>query len=260
MKIPLPSRARDLVAPLGVAFTDGPNGTVVLSGLAVRAWPDGREDRTVSAVINGIGVACFCRLPGLNFDPADPFSGTKTNFVVEVRDTLGRFQPGRVTVAAPAKGAQRFPLYSAPGRAIPPGRIAFRAELWDALNNRPAAFARLTVKLAGNGGTVVAVGLSDADGLLLALGDWPAPKGSAAWTEKRDLALELRYDPAAPRDIARLDDVSAAGTAHAGAIWKSRGPNPADNVPYVPPQLEFDKPTTFRSDGDKFGRLFVTGS
>ncbi len=257
----LPPRTRDLVAPLGLVFTDGPVGPPILDGLSVRAWPDGREDRTVAATITGAGVAGFHRLPGLTFNPADPFAGPTRPFIVEVRDARGRFQTGRVGAAAPVFGATKVVMRSAPTRTVEPGRIAFRAELWDVGNARGAAFALLTVKLAGNGGKTVAAGLADAAGRVLAVGDWPAPKLAGAadkpplWDAPRALILEILYDPAAPRDIPRLDRV----TAVPARAWHRRGPAPdAADEAFVPPDLAAGRPVVFRSAGDASGRLLVT--
>jgi hypothetical protein len=244
------------VAPLGLVFLDGPGGPPVLDGLSVRAWPAGREDRTVAATITGAGAAGFHRLPGVTFDPADPFAGSKRPFVVEVSDALNRFQTGRVGAAAPARGVTTVVMRSAPTRAVAPGRIAFWAELWDATNDRPARFALVTVKLADNGTATVATGMADGAGRLLAVGDWPAPKLAAAaaaatrWDAPRTLALTILYDPAAPGDFPRLDQILAL-TATA---WKRRGPDEA----FVPPALTVGAPVVFRSQGDPRGRLLIT--
>jgi hypothetical protein len=262
--IALPLPARDLVAPLGLVFIDGPGGAPILTGLSVRAWPEGREDRARTATINGAGVAGFHRLPGVQFDPADPFVGPTRPFIVEVTDALRRFQTGRVRVLAPARGVTSVVMRSSPTRVVEPGRITFRSELWDAVNDRPAAFALVIVKLVGNGGTVPATtltaGLTDAAGRLLAVADWPAPKvplsGPAPtvplrWNAPRALTLELLYDPAAPRDVVRLDLVTSAPAARA---WNRRGPDEA----YAPPDLTVDRPVVLRSAGDADGRLLVT--
>ena len=263
----LPPRTRDLVAPLGLVFTDGPVGPAepvgptVLDGLSVSAWPEGGEGGPVAATINGAGVAGFHRLPGLRFNPADPFAGPTRPFIVEVRDARGRFQTGRVGAAAPLAGTVRVEMRSAPTRTVEPGRVAFRAELWDVGNGRGAAFALVTVRLAGNGGKVVATGLADADGRVLAVGDWPPPKATAPadkpplWDAPRALLVEIRYDPAAPRDVPRLDRV----TAVPARAWHRRGPAPgAADEPFVPPDLTAGRPVVFRSAGDAAGRLLVT--
>jgi hypothetical protein len=253
----LPPPSRDLVAPLGLAFTDGPGGPIVLDGLAVRVWPEGREAARVTASINGAGVAGFLRLPGVTIDPTAPFGGATRAFVVEVSDLAARFQTGRVRVLAPAKGITSVALYSAPARAVPSNRLTVCAELWDAVNNRPAAFAVLTVKLAGNGGTVVAAGLADAAGRVLAVGDWPAPKaasptnGTGLWNDPRPITVGVQYDPSAPPSVPRLDLLTGLP---AGSLWDARGPD----APFAPPNLTADGVTVFRSQGDPRGRLLVT--
>ena len=262
-----PPRTRDRVAPLGLVFTDGPPGPAepvgptILDGLSVSAWPAGDEGRRVAATINGAGVAGFHRLPGLRLDPADPFAGPPRPFVVEVRDARGRFQTGRVGAAAPLAGAMRVEMRSAPTRTVEPGRVAFRAELWDVSTGRAAAFALLTVRLAGNGNKVVATGLADAEGRVLAVGDWPAPKSTAPadkpppWYAAQALLLEIRYDPAGPRDVPRLDRV----TAVPARTWHRRGPAPdAADEAFVPPPLTAGRPVVFQSAGDAAGRLLVT--
>ena len=89
----------------------------------------------------------------MKLDPTTPFAGPKRFYIVEVIDSGVRFQTCRIRTSAPEKGIAGFALQSQPGRTVGLGRIAFRAELWDSANNRAAAFAVLTVKLAGNGGT-----------------------------------------------------------------------------------------------------------
>jgi hypothetical protein len=256
----LPLRDRDLVAPLGLASTDGLGGSPILDGLSARVWPENRESRQGTATINGAGIAGFHRLPGLTLNRADPFAGPTRAFIVEVRDTLGRFQAGRVRVVAPARGLTTVVMHSAPTRSVAPSRLEFRAELWDAVNNRPAAFALLTVKVAGNGGTTIATGLADAAGRLLAIGDWPAPKsplaGPAAglaprWDAARPLILEIQYDPAAPPGLPRLDLVAGAPVARA---WNRRAPD----EPLTVLDLVANNPVVFRSTGDALGRLLVT--
>src|SRR5439155_27021331 len=120
----LPARNRDLIAPLGLAFSDGPGGSPVLDRLTVRAWPEGKESRQVVATINDAGVAGFHRLPGVKINPADPFAGPTRAFIVEVRDTLSRFQTGQVRVLAPAKGITSVVMRSAPARVVAPARLA----------------------------------------------------------------------------------------------------------------------------------------
>ena len=268
MALVLPPKGRDRVAPLGVLLTDGPNGPPVVDGLTVWAWPEGKDDRRVAGVLNAAGVAWFGRLPGVTVSPLDPFAGVGKSFVVEVRDGLGRFLPGRVVVTAPAKGAVAVALRSAPVRTVPPARLAFRAELWDAANDRPAAFALLTVRVArnGNGGAppetleqiakrVLAVGLADRDGRVLVVGDRPTPKPPAVagpppkWDDPRKLEVEVRYDPAPPPELPRLDRLSVLPVAR---VWNRRSPD----EPFAPPDLLSAAPPPFRCDG--VGRLLVT--
>jgi hypothetical protein len=253
----LPPPARDLIAPLGLAFTDGLGGPVVLYGLSVSAWPVGSETAQVVASINGAGVAGFLRLPGVTIDPTAPFGGATRPFVVEVSDLMDRFQTGRVQVPAPAKGITSVALYSTSTREIAPNRLTVRAELWDAVNNRPAAFAVLTVKLASNGGTVVATGLADGAGRVLAIGDWPAPSaasptnGTGLWNDPRPITVGVQYDPTAQVSVPRLDLLAGLP---AGSLWDTRGPD----APFAPPNLTADGDAVFRSSGDARGRLLVT--
>lgn len=257
MRLVFPPPGRDIVAPLGLAFTDGPGGQTILDGLAARAWPEGDESRRVSATVNGAGVAGFHKLPGVKFDPADPFAGAKRAFVVEVTDSLGRFQTGRVRVEAPAKGVVVVVMRSAAARTVTLARLAFRAELWDAANNRPAAFALLTVKVAGNGGATIASGLSDAAGRLLAVGDWPTPKvpvgaPPSRWDAPRPIVVEMQYNPAGTWTIPQFDGLEGLP---AGRVWNKRGPDEL----YPPPDLTADRPAVvFRSAGDAKGRLLIT--
>ncbi|MCA9542063.1 MAG: hypothetical protein KC620_24370, partial [Myxococcales bacterium] len=178
-------------APLGMRFADPMTGATVASGLDVAARGPASA-RFVNARPGAGGVYAFHGLSGLiAVERAERIPGGSTTQVagdanwwqhhqgkvaceVRVRDPQKRFQPFRFVAplphrglfappcAAPPAGVEPFvPLFSAPGRPAPAGMAVVRAELWDRVADRAAAWARLEV---WHGATRVGHGFADAEG------------------------------------------------------------------------------------------------
>jgi hypothetical protein len=187
------------LAPLGLRFRDAASGLHIGDGLAVTAYPVGNPSRRVAAATNRSGVYAFHHLPGLrDVEASDgdaafwasPPAGQR--FVVEVADPAGRFVAVRFEAEAPTRGLFELaclpvdsppgspptappsgvPLFSSAGRAVPPGMTALRAELWDPLAERPAAWAVLEAAVEG---LPPARGLADERGQLALILPYPEP-------------------------------------------------------------------------------------
>jgi hypothetical protein len=164
------------VAPLGVRFVDDQNGKVVAVGLRVSAWPTGEPSRVSAVPINGTNVFYMMNVGGLRdleFGDGDDayWAGLprRLGFTLEVEDLQGRFLPFRFTADLPSRGLLRLgcgspltpvslppgseddgvPLFTAPARATTPGTVVMRADLWDATNHVPAAWAVLEARTPG---------------------------------------------------------------------------------------------------------------
>jgi hypothetical protein len=185
---------RTHVAPLGVRFWDDVSGALVSAGLRVTAYPLGRPDRPVPAILNRAHTFVWHNLPGLS--QAQQGAGDEAYwqhlpppkpFVVEVTDPAGCFIPCRFSVNLPVRdvlawpdmsppgpasppGSAAVPLFSAPARPVPGGLAAIRAELHESVSGEPAAWARVE---AWHAGQRLARGLADQRGRVVLIFAYP---------------------------------------------------------------------------------------
>jgi hypothetical protein len=255
-------------APLGLRFRDPLDGSAV-EGLSVVAHAIDRPTQRVDAAVNRSGVYVFHRLPGL-----------PRRFAVHVDDPAGRFMPMRFDVDAPTQGLVRLacvpvgsppgieasgvPLFSSAERGVPPGAAVVRAELWDALAERPAAWAVVDVFSAG-GTTPLLRGIADAAGrvaLMFAypepldggLGSPPAalPLSQQAWP----LTLSARYTPGLGANP--LPDVCALLAQPRATLWADA----TRTTPLAQVTLRFGAPLVLRThDGAApLSQLWITAA
>ncbi len=164
------------VTPFGVRFVDDQTGRVVASGLQVSAWPTAEPSRARAVRLNRTNVFYMLDVPGLRdfeFSAGDDaaWSGVTRHlgFTLEVNDLEGRFLPFRFAADLPLRGLMRLacgsppspaplppgaepdgvPLFTAPARPTTPGTVVMRADLWDAANHVPAAWAILEARTPG---------------------------------------------------------------------------------------------------------------
>jgi hypothetical protein len=164
------------VTPFGVRFVDDQNGRVVGDNLNVNAWPTPEPSRTTPLRRNGSNAYYLLDAPGLrdeSFGLGDDAYWSslprRLGFTVDVEDLAGRFLPFRFTVDLPHRGLLRLqcgsplgdvplpadaesdgvPLFTAPARPTTPGSVVLRADLWDATNGVPAAWAMLSAITPG---------------------------------------------------------------------------------------------------------------
>ncbi len=208
-------------ALLGVRPWDPVRGCAVTDGLRLTALGHGNV-----ATPNRSGVFVFHDLPGLRESAYgagdDAFwsaPAATASVELELVDAERRYLPFRFTADAPGRGVFReqcpnafsppeidvpgVPLFSAPSRPVPPGLAAVRADLWDVELDAPAAWAVLEVTAAG--GQAVR-GIADEQGRVVVVmaypephwaGSSPPPGTHALADQTWELALGVRYDPAA---------------------------------------------------------------
>jgi hypothetical protein len=250
-----------LVAPLGVRFRDVVSGASVGDGLAVRGRALAPDSPWRQAAPSLTGTYVFHGLPGLGTaqrgEGDEEFWrhwGAAADFLVEVRDLRGRYQPFSFEAAAPWRGFfsppclvgslasplspasppddEQVPLF--PTTAYPPDGLnaVVRAELWDPDLRRPAAWAVLEV--TDPDGTV-ARGVSDVDGRVVVF--LPVPSPFAPGTEaastfsatsslplgKRTFPLSLRFRYEALDPTRSSPDLCAVLGQSPATAWADQG-------------------------------------
>lgn len=217
------------VAPFGVRFWDPVTGTAVGPGLDVTVRRPGRPAAPRTAVPGPSGVYVVRGLPTTwewERDAGDDVfwadAPASTPYRVEVRDRTGRFLPLAFDVELPVRGlvtstcvapavavplpsphAPVVPLFSAPGRPVPPGTSVVRAQLAVQGSAGPgsAAWALLAGTVLGVE-TRTVLGLADCNGnavLMLARPETPDPEPDGA---AGDVSLVRLPDQTWPMDLA----------------------------------------------------------
>lgn len=191
--------------PLGFAFRDASDRSLVDDGLAVRVADAARPWRTTLLAPTPSGTWMTPRLPGLDVvlaeSPAD-WPAHQRSFVVTVEDELRRFLPMRFSADLPVRGRfawpswagfaagpigpllpagapadytpDYLPLFPAIARGAPGPRATVRAQLAVRQpdgSDRPASWAAMTVTVAG---VVIGLGIADAGGAIAVSGAYPA--------------------------------------------------------------------------------------
>jgi hypothetical protein len=119
------------------------------------------------------------------------------NFVVLVEDRAGRFLPLVMALCLPRTELMQPELFSAPARLGVAGMGAVRGQLWDAVGNRPAAWAVIEAQF--NGAPVYQT-VADARGAFALFAPYPNPDNALPplntpplrWT----ITLRVRARPA----------------------------------------------------------------
>jgi hypothetical protein len=182
--------------------------------------------------------------------------------VIEVTDPLNRFLPFQLSLKAPQRGIYRFPgtpaelaaaipLFSAPPRALPVHVAVVRADLYDAVNQIPAAWA--VVDINANGGETAARGIADDRGQLLVALPYPTPRNfgitsppQAGGVKLQDqtwpVTVAVSYLPGMTSTIQDLQQLLAQPPA---AVWADA----ALTEPFVGATLAFGQELILRSWG-----------
>lgn len=210
-----------LLTPLGVRFWDAAREAPVGPGLLLAAWPETAPGQRCQGVLGQAGVYLFHHLPGLitverSDDQATPARPPlRQRFVVEVRDSVGRFVPAvfrldvphdgiypTAALSSPVGGPPGFYLFAAPTRPTA-GLAVIRAELVEQ-SGAPAAHAVLEVTGAGQ----TWYGLANAEGVAAVMFAYPAfgptpprspPRSlaEARQPQRWPLIVRVRYQPSA---------------------------------------------------------------
>lgn len=210
-----------LVAPLGLRPWDTVTGSVAGEGLRVVAYPKSRPDRRTEGFANRSGVYVVSGLPGLR--AAEQGAGddeywrdvARLPFVVEVMDPQRRFLPCSFEASLPQRGllglaclpsdaapAQCIPLYSSTTRALPAAMAILRAELHDAADDGPAAWALVEARYATAAGSrLLARSVADESGRVTLCFAYPEPQGFAT-AAAFDSPPGLSSPPGGPRRMA----------------------------------------------------------
>lgn len=182
------------VAPFGVQFCDAITLAPIRIGLDVVLKLAAEPQLQIQAHANSSGILLAHRLPGM---PARiPGSGdaefwrhppASRDYLVEVRDRMGRYLPLSFHTRLPQRGlclpevlrssppaAQSIPLYSAPSRPRPLPLATLRGELRDAVSNAPVAWALVEAWYQGR---MLGRAISDPLGRVLLMFGWPEPEG-----------------------------------------------------------------------------------
>jgi hypothetical protein len=252
--------------------------------LVVVAYPVAQPTKRVDAVVNHTGVYIWRKLPGMHTFESGAGDATfwaslppRQPYVIEVVDSERRFLPFILPVDLPLQGLLPWeceagasplepltsvPLFSSPNRAVPGGMAVVRAHLWDADQNRPAAWAVLEVRLPDNR---IVRGLADDQGRVTVIFAYPEPQlstgasppGSPLNSGRRPLAeqtwtLQLNGFYAALDPTPPIPDLCQALTQGAATLYA--GLSPA--TPLLEATLAFGKELVLKSGFAS--NLFIT--
>ena len=277
-----------IVTPFGVRFCDYVTGEVVSEGLSIVAYPRGNPRRTVSGMINRRGVFTFRGLPGMhdieNGKGDDQFWDTISppkEFIIQARDQRGRFQPFQFDAFLPIKNLYQWealprtspqatlpyvPLYPSPARPALTGFGVVRSELWDGLNNCPAAWAMVEVRMEGE---LKGRSFADKNGRIAVLFAYPEPADHSATSppvspsvipltrysdSKWNVQLTAYYSPT--RDVPSVPDLVVVHEQTPAAI----GLNDSSSLTELDLILEFGKECIVKSSSKSELLIIPAGS
>lgn len=260
------------VTALGVRFWDEILGAAIGDGLNVVAYPETNLARRIPARRNYSGIYFLQHLPGLreaeNGKGDDVYWNNppaQKTFVIEVTDAQQRFQPFTFSADLPGRGlfslaclppisppaSEPFiPLYTSATRPVPGAMAVIRAELFDATNNKPAAWAVLEAHLNG---ITLAKSFADERGRVALIFAYPEPLQPFSLSppssnhtplveQEWQLELHAFYLPAlAAAPFPKLCEVLAQPAAK---LWKRLAPD----VPFPEATLAFGKELVLKSE------------
>lgn len=280
-----------LVAPLGLRFHDAATGASVPDGLTVTVYRAANPSRRVLAFPNRTGIFVLQHAPGLlEVERGTGDAGywenlpPRKSFIIEVRDMLRRFQPFTFEARLPARGIYRWelepqgsplpeeeqssvPLYSAPARALAPGMAVIRMELWDALADRPAAWALVEALIDAPPLTVR--GFADERGRLALIFPYPEPPPSTHGSPltspsvspsfmQQSWQIHLEASYVSGRSVAALPDLRATLRQPPADLWTDT----ERNQPLTEVTLRYGRELVVRShdatNGKALSKLLIT--
>lgn len=279
-----------MVAPLGLRFHDAATGALIADGLTVAVYRATNPSRRTLAFPNRTGIFVLQHAPGLReiergAGDTDYWENLppRKSFIVEVRDTERRFQPFTFEARLPARGIYRWelepqgsplsegeqsvPLYSAPTRAVAPGMAVIRMELWDALADKPAAWALVEAFIDEPPLTVR--GFADERGRLALVFPYPEPPpsthgspltstGGSLSFMQQSWRIHLEASYVSGRSIAALPDLRATLRQTPADLWTDS----ERNQPLTEVTLRYGRELVVRShdatNGKVLSKLLIT--
>lgn len=193
---------------LGFRCWDPVLDRIVTAGLRVSLVPSGSPRAAQAAVLTANGYYGFHDLFGLSSYETDGLiPDPKPEFVLNVVDPGGRYLPLCRVLSLPWQGGEPFlssqsaanveptfpglMLVSAAARRLPAGVEVVRADLWDDVNEAPAAFAQLKVLVDG----IAYLGVADARGRVSVPLTGLAPNDDSAWLATVSVQYEVLPQP-----------------------------------------------------------------
>lgn len=234
------------VAPLGVRFYDHATGQAVTE-LEVTARPAASPARELAMFPSRSGVYTLHHAPGLR-----DFEGGAGDaefwqrmpapqpYIVAVSDPRAWFLPFTFEVGIPLKGVLVWegepasspagpggvPLFSTPARPTPAGYTVVRADLRDAGEDQPAAWAVVEVRYEG---LLLGRGIADARGRLAVPLAYPPPvdftplspltTGAPLTGQAWRVGVQVWYTRLAPADQPDLRAVLGQLSAPPARVW-----------------------------------------
>lgn len=216
------------VAPFGVRFVD-PVTDQVVSDLEVTMARAGRSDPQMPLASSPSGAFYLSTAPGLReftFGRGDQAfwaqAPAPTTYRLHVRDGRRRYLPFVAEVGVPHRGlftlpydpsfsppevrVPGIPLFAGSSLPAPAGMGVVRAQLFDALLQRPAAWAVLDLTY---GGKLWGRGIADGRGAVAVFLPYPPPvdylpgsplqTGASLWQQEWQFAVQIYYAPT--RDV-----------------------------------------------------------
>jgi hypothetical protein len=240
-------------APLALRFRDLLLDKPIGEGLEVQAWrveqdaiPSTALPATAQRSLQS-GIYGFNHLDGLldyemDRRPLTDYCADEQapfNFIVTVRDRLGRYQPAVLDYCLPKARVVEVTLFPTVNRLMPDTFGVIRAQLWDREQQRPAMDALLAVTIAGGR----YMGRADERGMVavfVALPPLPKSQAEANGTPKAitwPVQARAFYRPAAAAEVIQIPGEPTPRRLY-GSILQQNAPPPALLLQSNAPEVE----------------------
>ncbi len=253
-------------APLGLRCIDLAHNVPVGAGLVVQARHVSGSGGVFTAYRSPVsGIFGYNTLPGLadyEWDrspasayasPSDPLA--PQNYLITIEDAAGRYLPQAIRLTLPQERVIPVLLFSSPARPVSSAFGVIRATLWDAVNQRPAAWALLTATIDSTDYQAVA----DARGEVALWVLYPSIQHApnADTTPMTDLAwpvtISVQYQPSAQEPLPVLPPT--APPEHKSILAQTQGT--LEGLPTLSRNLIYRKEVILKTASDTRSRQHV---
>lgn len=268
------------VCPVGLRFWDSVDTGWIDDGLDVFVRPVGREwtvpmpnpGQRLCATRQGAWVGqSLAGLGSLEMGRGDEAYwadvGAGREYDLDVMDTRDRFIPLRVRTRLPFRGwcspvcltspptlpLGAIPLFSSPARPVPAGRAVVRMDLWDTDQDRPAAWAFLSVTAQTPTGPYTATGMAGANGSVAVIFAYPELPPPSAPTSPPTQGMNLS-DQSWPLEVEVRYGALAGDGAAAPELCAVLAQPPTSVENLNPPVLRATRELSLFSSTDLFRR------